>query len=102
MHHRPGAILLPLAEVVIDHAPGREVMGQHAPGAAPAHHIKNAVEHFSSGVLLWSASRLGPGDVWFNQRPFVVREIGRVRFSEFHAPQFTVSFSPGEDFFHTV
>jgi hypothetical protein len=77
-------------------------MGEQPPGAAPAHNIKNAVEDFSFGVLLRSASRLDPGNVRFNQRPFLVHEIGRVRFTRFHAPQFTLAASPGEDFFDTL
>ena len=77
-------------------------MGEQAPGAAPADEIKDAVEDFSFGVLRRSASRLDLGDIRGNQRPFVIGEIGRVRFAESHAPQFTLSSFPGETFFNTL
>jgi hypothetical protein len=32
----------------------------------------------------------------------VIGEIGRVRFAEFHAPQFILSSFPGETFFNTL
>jgi hypothetical protein len=102
MHEVPRAVLAPGANIVIDRRPGREVMGEQAPGAAPTNDIKDAVEDFSFGVLRRSASRLDLGDIRGNQRPFVIGEIGRVRFAEFHAPQFTLSSVPGETFFNTL
>jgi hypothetical protein len=102
MHEVPGAVLAPGANIVIDRRPGREVMGEQAPGAAPAHDIEDTIEDFSLGVLRRSASRLDLGDIRCDQRPFVIGEIGRVRLAESHAPQFTLSFFPGETFFNTL
>jgi hypothetical protein len=86
MYPLPGAVFAPLPKVVIDDPPGRQVMGQQAPGAASAQQIENAVEHLPLGVFLRAAARLGLGHEMLDQLPCLVGEIGRVRLACLHAP----------------
>ena len=59
VHHLPGPILLPAPKILVDDLPGGEVMGQQAPRTATTQDIKDAVQDFAFGVLLWAAPRLG-------------------------------------------
>jgi hypothetical protein len=68
------------------------------PRTATAPDIKDAVEHCALGVFGPAASRLGLGDLGFNQRPFGVGYSGRVRVSRFHAPEDNPSSLPNENF----
>jgi hypothetical protein len=78
MHHLPGPILLPWAEVVIDHAPRRQVMGQHAPGAAAAQEREDGVQDLTLRVGFRSAAWFGFWNQMLDQVPFVITESGRV------------------------
>lgn len=40
-------VLVVVLVVVIDHRPGREVVGQQAPLAAGAHHVEDGIDHLS-------------------------------------------------------
>jgi hypothetical protein len=86
MHHLPGAVLAPDSEIVVHDLPRGEVVGRQPPRAAAAHDITDAVEDFPLGVCLRPAARLSFRDIRFEQRPLLVREVGWVSFSGFHAP----------------
>ena len=66
-------------------------MGQQPPGTTGPRHIGKGIEDFALGVFLWLSARFGCWHIGFNQRPFAVCEIGRVRLSRFHTPQSTLS-----------
>jgi hypothetical protein len=85
MHQRPRPIVAPAPNILRDHLPGRDIMGQQAPGTATAQDIKDGVQDVPCGILLGSAPRLGGGHRGCEQRPFLVREVGRVRCSGCHA-----------------
>jgi transposase len=63
MHQLPGPILPPLATVMIHDTPGRQVMRQHAPGAAAAQEIADGVQYLALRICFrsatWLASRQG-------------------------------------------
>ncbi len=85
MHARPGAIVPPAPDVLIDHLPRGKIMRQQAPGTPTTEEIKNGVQDFPFGILLGSAPRL-LRHIGGDQRPFLVSEVGRVRGSGVHAP----------------
>jgi hypothetical protein len=89
MHHLPGPILTPLSKVVIHDLPWRQVMGQHAPGAAAAQEIENGVQDLTLRVRFRSAAWFGFGNQMFNQCPFFVTEVSRVGWSCIHSPHRT-------------
>ena len=73
----PGAITTPSPEVVEDNAPGRQVMGQHPPGASSAQHVADGVDDLPPGVGDGSAARSGRWQQWFQQLPFrSLRSLG--------------------------
>jgi len=49
------AAVAPPSELVVDRGPGRQVVGQVAPGAAGPQLIEQAVDHFAQGVLAAAA-----------------------------------------------
>src|SRR5215472_17252233 len=102
MHERPGSVLTPDPKVVIDNLPRREVMGQQPPRTPTAHDIKDAVEDFPLGVLLRSSAPFGCGHVRCNQRLFVIREVGWVRFSGCHTPILPKSLTYDKVFKHPL
>jgi hypothetical protein len=81
MHHLPRAIQAPLAKVVIDDPPRRQVMRQHPPRTAAAQQIEDGVEDFPLGIGLGPAPWFGVGHQMLDQVPFFVTEIRRVRLS---------------------
>jgi hypothetical protein len=87
MHELPGTILAPLAEVIIDAPPGRQIMGQHPPGTAAAEQREDAVQDLALGICLRSPTRFGLGDEMVDHRPCFIAEIGRIRLSWIHALQ---------------
>ncbi len=89
MHPLPGAVLTPDPKVVVDDLPRGEVMRQHTPGTATAHDIKDPIQDFTLGVLLWSSPTLGLRNIGLEQCPLMVTDVGRVRFSGFHTPRLT-------------
>jgi len=85
MHQLPRPVVPPAPKILIDELPGREIMGQQAPGTATTQNIEDGVQDFPFGILLWSAPRLGCGHIGCDQRPFLVSKVGGVRFSGCHA-----------------
>jgi hypothetical protein len=73
-------------------------MGQPPPSTATTQDRQETMENFARGVCGPAASRLGLGDRGFEHRPFLIREIGRVRLSRFHAPNDHPSRLPEENF----
>jgi hypothetical protein len=67
MHQVLGAILAPAPKIVVDDLPGREIMGQQAPGTPATHNIQNALEDFALWVLLRSAPALGRGHIGLDE-----------------------------------
>ena len=68
----PGAITTPGTEVVEDDAPGRQVMGEHSPGASSAQYIADGVDDLPTGIGDRPATRLGRRQQRFQQLPFSV------------------------------
>lgn len=71
-HKLPGTILAPLAEIVIDDLPGRQVMKQHSPGTATALQREEAVEDLARGIVLRFPPGFGLGDEMFDQCSFLI------------------------------
>ena len=65
----------------LDGLPGREVVGQQAPGAAATQDVENGVEDLAGVVDLGTPGGLGGGQVVFEATPFGVGEVGLVCFS---------------------
>ena len=86
MHALPGAIVPPAPEVLIDNLPRGKIMGQQAPGTAPTQDIEDRIHDLTLGIFLGPPTGLSGGHQMFNQVPFLVAEVGRVRFAGFHAP----------------
>ena len=89
MHVLPGTVLPPAPKVLVDNLPGGKVMGQQAPGAATTKDVKNRIQDFTLGIFLGPPTGFSWGDQVLNQRPLAVTEVGRVRFTGFHAPRLT-------------
>lgn len=85
VHGFPDTLLAPGVEVAVDGLPGREVVGQHAPGAATPQDIENGVDHFSDVHTSATAPSLGRGNEWFQDEPLDIGQITGVCFSV-HAP----------------
>src|ERR1019366_7724715 len=79
------AVPAPLAEVVIDGLPGREVFGQEPPLSAGLDQIEDAVEDFAEGGAR-AAPFFGGGQEAAKQVPLVVGEICFVS-GDFHRPK---------------
>ena len=79
MHHLPGAVLAPLPKVVVDDAPGGQVMGQQAPGTAGAEQIEDPVQDLALGVDLRLAAGFGLRDLGPDQLPRCIRHVRRIR-----------------------
>jgi hypothetical protein len=102
MHQLPGAILAPLAKVVIDDPPRGQVMGQHALGAATTQYVEERIQDLALGVCLGPSSGFGLGDEMFDQSPFFIAEISRIRLSRVHARYRTRSHSAIGNFLDTL
>src|SRR4051812_50044088 len=88
---RPGAVVTPADEVVVDGPPGREVVGQGPPGAAVAVAVEDGVDDLAEAVLAWPTEGLGPGEQGLEDRPLGVGQVARIGLgfhplttSEFH------------------
>ncbi len=88
---------LPKPRKIAVHRSARRILsGQHAPGAATAHHLKNAIEHGLHIDSSWPTDRLARRDQWRKNRPLLVCEIAGI---DFHRrppflDQLTPVFSP--------
>ncbi len=102
MHQLPGAIFLPTPKVLVDNLPRRQVMGYQPPRTAAAHDIEDAVQDLPLGVLLGPAPRFGFRHQMFDQIPFFVAEVGRIRFSGFHTPEDNPTCESATSFLNTL
>ena len=87
MPHLPGAVLPPAPAVLVDHRPGRKVMGPQTPRAAATENREEGIADVARRIVLGASSRVGGRPIGGNQRPFRVREVGRVRCAGFHRPE---------------
>src|SRR4051812_8246688 len=74
----PQPVAAPEAKVVVDGLPGRQVMGQQAPGAAAAHPIRDGVEQLAAGVAGGAAAGSDRWDERLEQSPLGIRQVSRV------------------------
>jgi hypothetical protein len=72
------ALPFPLAEIVIDGLPRREIAGQHSPLTACFEQVEQAVENVAAQVMLAMARRIEkPADFL----PLGVRQVGAICFA---------------------
>ena len=81
----PSSVATPGAEVVEDDAPGRQVVGQHSPGAAGAQNVADGVDDLPPGVGDRPSARFGRWQQGFPKLPFPVADVAGVD-SSFHTP----------------
>ena len=74
----PGAVLLPVPEVVVDQRPGRQVVGQVTPGAAVPGQVKQSIDDLAPLVLGRASALLSGGDQRLKFVPLVIGQVGRV------------------------
>src|SRR5579864_7004960 len=79
----PGAVLLPLLEIVVDGFPGRQIIGQSSPRATLAGKVQDGVDDFTHIGLARSPARLSGRYPGFQDSPLAVHQVGRVAFA-FH------------------
>ena len=75
-------------EVVVDALPGREVVGQGAPGAALAGDVEQGVEDAAHGVFAGPAAGPDVGDQLLEDGPLLVGQVTGIGVSfhdEFYA-----------------
>jgi hypothetical protein len=75
----PEALSAPQPEIVIDRAPGGQVVGQQVPGPATASHIEDAVEDFAAAVFWRTTPGLDGRHERFELFPFRLGEVGIIR-----------------------
>ena len=73
----PGAVGLPLLEVVVDGALGRQVVREHVPLAARAVEVGDGVEHLAPVDLTGPPGRVD-GDQGLDDRPLLAGQVGGV------------------------
>ena len=74
----PQATLAPGREVIEHRGLGRKVLWQHTPLTAASIDVEDRVEDHSSGVADGSPARLGLGNEWLEDVPFVVGQIAGI------------------------
>src|ERR1041384_3387394 len=98
----PGTIFSPAPKVMIDDAPGRQIVGDKAPRTAGAQDIQDRIDDLALGINFWSTTRLGGRDHWFENLPFGIMEVGWVRFSGLHTAILPQQITPIPTFFDTL
>src|SRR5499426_2973867 len=86
MRALPSTSVPPAPEVRIDALPGRQVMGQQAPGTAPTQAREDRLQDLTRGRCLRPPTGLGGRHQMADHLPFFVAQVGRVRFARFHTP----------------
>lgn len=74
----PGAIQPPPAVVIVDGAPGRQIVGQEAPGTAGPGEIQDGVEHLAQIDRAGPTARQGGRQERGDASPLGIGEIGRI------------------------
>ena len=72
------AINAPIAEVSIDGAAGRKILGKVTPLASRAQHVHEGVERLSHVRLPFAASPPRRRNERFDMRPLLIRQVARV------------------------
>lgn len=62
--------------ILEDRLPGRQIAWQQAPGTPTPNHVENGIHNFAATVHPWSTPGLAFRQIWLDNRPFHVREIG--------------------------
>ena len=78
MNLRPQAVQTKHAIVVVDRAPGRELMRHHTPRAAGSVQIQNSVDYLSHINRPRSTAAFGRRDQRFNELPLFIRQIAGI------------------------
>src|SRR5436309_12634620 len=73
---RPGAVVAPLAEVVVAGAPGGQVGGHHPPGAAAVGDVEDAVEDLAEVDLAGPTAGLGRWQEALEALPLGAGQVG--------------------------
>jgi hypothetical protein len=76
VHPLPGSIEAELSEVVVDAAPGREVVRKQAPRTAAPYDVEDGVEDLAQRVEARTSGSFGSGKVGFQAAPFGIGEVG--------------------------
>lgn len=80
MNPRPHTFQAKAAVVIVDRAPGRELMGQHAPGAACPAEVQDSVDDLTHVNLTRATARLGRRDPGFYELPLLIRQVTGIRY----------------------
>src|SRR4029079_4570562 len=78
---RPGAVVPPLLEVVVNGPPGREVVGQSPPGTAMSAAVEDGIEDLGEVGFSGPPARLGRWGQGLEDGPFGVGQIAGVWFA---------------------
>ena len=73
VHPLPGPVQAELSEAMVDAAPGWEVVGKQAPGAAAPYDIEDGVDDLAQRVDARTPCGFGSGQVRFEVAPFGIR-----------------------------
>lgn len=81
-HHRLKAVrLISAPELLVHHRPGRQVIGQHAPGSARTGKPAKGIEHLAQALTPLGCLLVNQGQVRCHEVPFLVAHITGVGFS---------------------
>src|SRR5215203_1374866 len=78
VHPLPGPIQAELPEVVVDAAPGREIVGKQAPRTAAPHDVEDGVEDLAQGVQTRTSGGFRSRKVGLQAAPFGIGEVGLI------------------------
>ena len=70
VHSLPGTVQAEFSEVVLDAAPGWEIVRKQAPRTAASYYIEDGVEDLAQGVDPRTSSGFGSGKVGLQAAPF--------------------------------
>jgi hypothetical protein len=76
VHPLPGTIQAELPEVVLDTAPGREIVRKQAPRTAAPYDVEDGVKDLPCRINARAAGGFGSGKVGFQAAPFGIGEVG--------------------------
>jgi pimeloyl-ACP methyl ester carboxylesterase len=71
----PGPVQAEASEVMVDDAPGREVVRNQAPRTAAPHHVEDGVEDLAQRVDSRASGGFGSGKVRLKAAPFGIGKI---------------------------
>jgi len=71
----------PALGLLMDHRPGWQIMGQHAPGGAGTHRPAQSIEHVAQRIGALRGIFRHQGQVGGHKGPFVITHVARISFS---------------------